>query len=95
MGKKRIRSTKVSKGDRKNISSSIVKATARDVSPFDVELNKIKAWRQGKNPWISVPPSGDSVMWTKKRANDIYGDPKRRFANIFTPQNRKKSSQKA
>lgn len=54
MGKKRSRTKKISKGQRPSMSSSILSA-ARSIMPGGSDLiKKVEAWREGKNPWITV-----------------------------------------
>lgn len=83
MGKKRSRSKKTSNGVHSNVASSTLKAVARDVSLVDKALNKLKAWKKGKNPWVTVPTGESNRQYVRVRANGVYGDPKRSGANIF------------
>lgn len=84
MGKKKIRSTVTSKGERRSISKSVIKAARNEVTELDKALNKIRAWEQGKNPWITVfNPASTRERYVKVRANQVYGDPKYRNANIY------------
>lgn len=85
MGKKVRRSKYISKGERPNVSKSLLKAVARDESPFKHEMDLIKAWRAGRNPWITVknPQLHTNREYYKVRANDYWGSPKRGFYNIF------------
>lgn len=83
MGKKVKRKTYVSKGQRDSVSRSTVKAVKRDKSEFDKAIHKLEAWQAGKNPWITVPGTQSNQRFVKVRANAVYGDPKRRSANIF------------
>lgn len=80
MGKKRSRGTYHSKGERRAVAKSTVKAVRRDRSPFDIELNKLDAWRKGKNPWLTIKnPSGETnKRFIKVKANKVLGDPKGR-----------------
>jgi len=83
MGKKRVRKSITSKGQRRNIVAG-VKEVRQDKSDFDKLMHKIEAWRQGKNPWITVPGPSSNKPFVKVRANSIYGDYKRTAANIFS-----------
>ena len=85
MGKKVKRKTYVSKGQRDSVSRSTVKAVRRDVSAFDREIHKVNAWIAGKNPWITIanPSKETNRKFIKVRANAEWGDPKRRFANLY------------
>jgi len=82
MGKKKTRSTTVSKGERRSVVAG-VKEVRRGTTEVQRALNKLDAWRKGKNPWIAVPGPSKNQSFVKVRANMVYGDPKRRFANIY------------
>ena len=83
MGKKRTRSTTVSKGERRNIVAG-VKEARRGRSAGEKLVHKTDAWLAGKNPWITVPGPSSNMLFVRVRANTLYGDPKHaRFANIF------------
>jgi hypothetical protein len=81
MGKKRIRKTVTSKGQRRSIVAG-VKEVRRDRSPVEKALNKLEAWKKGQNPWITVPGTQSNMQFIRKRANDVWGDP-RNVANIY------------
>lgn len=81
MGKKRIRKTQTSKGQRRSIVNG-VKEVRQDRSPLERAMNKILAWKKGLNPWITVPGTQSNMRFVKKRANAVYGDP-RHVANIY------------
>ncbi len=82
MGKKRTRSTVVSKGERRNIVAG-VKEARRSRPEVEKALNKIDAWRAGKNPWITVPGPSSNMRFVRVRANTLYGDPRFAMANIY------------
>jgi hypothetical protein len=82
MGKKRTRKTVTSKGQRRNVVAG-VKEVRQSVTEFDKALNKLEAWRKGKNPWITVPGPSSNKPFVKVRANSVYGDYKRAAANLF------------
>lgn len=67
---KKKRSTKVSKGERRNVSKSAVHTARIGVPYIDKAINTLKAWKKGKNPWITV----DQLRY---RANELYGDPRK------------------
>ena len=71
LGKKRHRSAYTSKGQRANVSRETVKLAAAGVSEYDKALNKVRAWRSGKNPWVNV-------NGIKIKSNILWGDPKGR-----------------
>jgi hypothetical protein len=83
MGKKVKRSTYVSKGQRDNIARSTVKAVKQGRSELEKALNKLAAWRAGKNPWITVPGPSKKESFVRVRANSLYGDPRYATANIY------------
>ena len=83
MGKKMKRKTYVSKGQRDSVSRSTVKAVKRDTSELTRALNKLAAWKAGKNPWITVKGTASNQQFVKVRANSVYGDPKKATANLF------------
>ncbi len=82
MGKKRTRSTVVSKGERNSVSRATVKLVRKGRSELDKALNKLAAWKAGKNPWITVPGPSKNMAFVRVRANNLWGDP-RRSANIY------------
>jgi hypothetical protein len=75
MGKKKSRSTRTSKGERHSISRSTVASVRRSVPYIDKALNKLAAWKKGRNPWISV----DGL---RIRANSLYGDPRKLSSSL-------------
>ena len=77
MGKKRCRSSYTSKGERRNVAKSTVRLMREGVSNFQKEYNKLQAWKKGLNPWITVPGPGSNMRFVRRRANDVWGDPKR------------------
>jgi hypothetical protein len=83
MGKKVTRKTYVSKGVHSNVAASTIKAAARGVPLIDRALNKLKAWREGKNPWITIPGPSKNMPFIKVRANSYYGNPKNISYGIY------------
>lgn len=82
MGKKRTRKAYTSKGERRSIVAG-VKDSRRDMPEVDKALNKIEAWRAGKNPWVTIPGPSKKEAFVRARANAVYGDPKFAMANLF------------
>lgn len=82
MGKKRTRSATTSKGERRSIVNG-VKEVRRARDPFDKALNKLKAWKKGLNPWITIPGPTKKEAFVRVRANAYYGDPKKIGQGIF------------
>lgn len=93
MGKKRHRKTKTSKGLRSSISRSLITATHQAVANVDKMMNKVDAWLDGKNPWITVsnPVSVPDRPFIKVRANSLWGDPRSRY-NIYMKKEKNASS---
>jgi len=87
MGKKRGRTAYTSKGERNNVSKSTLGLMKRSRDGFEKEAGKLLAWTRGLNPWVTVKNntnvSGTNRPFYKVRANDVWGDPKRRGANLF------------
>jgi hypothetical protein len=83
MGKKRSRTKYVSKGERRSIGRWAVNAVRRDKPEVEKAIDKLDAWKKGKNPWITVPGPSGSTMFIKVRANALYGNPKNATANIY------------
>lgn len=82
MGKKRIRKTVTSKGQRRSIVAG-VKEARRDKSEVEKALNKLEAWRKGQNPWITVPGTASNMRFVRVRANSLWGDPKKIAQGLF------------
>ena len=82
MGKKKIRKTVVSKGDRRSIVAG-VKEVRQGRSEGEKAYNKLKAWKKGQNPWITVAGPSSDKRFIKVRANTVYGDPKRASYGIY------------
>jgi len=86
MGKrKKIRNGYTSKGQRNNISTNIISAIRRSTPEITRCLNKVKAWKTNKNPWVTVSnPNKNQTnqRFIKVRANIEWGDPKRRITNL-------------
>lgn len=76
MGKKRIRKTQTSKGQRRSIVAG-VKEARQGRSEVEKALNKLEAWRKGQNPWITVPGTASNARFIRVRANNLWGDPKK------------------
>lgn len=83
MGKKRIRKTVTSKSERRSIVNGVREARQAK-SEIQKGLDKLAAWRAGKNPWVTVPGPSSNMRFVKVRANALWGDPKRKAsANLF------------
>ena len=84
MGKKSSGKHYVSKGERPNVTRSVLNALRREYLTSDARLNnQVKAWRRGKNVMLTV--KNPDKKNTKERmiripAIDVWGFP--RQANI-------------
>ena len=83
MGKKRTRKTVVSKGQRRNIVAG-VKEVRQERSEGEKSFNKLKAWRKGQNPWITVPGPSTKCRLIKVKSNTVWGNPKNRSTGIYS-----------
>ena len=86
MGKKKLRKNVVSKGQRPNTSSTVLKMVRRGTDAIDKHLKIVKAWRQGKNPWVAVHNTNRQETAKKivrVHANDLWGNPKFLSPNLF------------
>lgn len=46
--------TYTSKGERKNVASSTLNGVRDSVTGAEKMLNKQKAWKKGRNPWVTI-----------------------------------------
>jgi hypothetical protein len=80
MGKKSSGKHYVSKGERPNVTRSVLKALRREYLTSDARLNnQVKAWRRGKNVMLTV--KNPDKKNTKERmirvpAIDVWGFPR-------------------
>lgn len=73
-GKKSSGKTYTSKGERKNVSSSLLNGIRSDRSGADDMLNKQKAWMDGSNPWVTMEnPNKEQTnqKFIRVRYNDL------------------------
>ena len=54
MVKKRSRTSYTSKGQRRNVSKWARKAMKKERTPFQDTMNKLNAWKQGKNVMLTI-----------------------------------------
>ena len=77
--KKKSRDQQVSKGSGANVNAWVTKAIRKDRTLLQRMCNKISAWKQMKNPWLTVPnpnPNETDKRFVRVKANDVWGDPK-------------------
>ena len=80
MGNKKFRTKYLSKGQRPNVAASTLKLVASGVTEIEKALNKLRAWRKGRNPKIVVDSGarGSNKRYTSVPANKLWGDPRGR-----------------
>ena len=77
MGKRKsTRTSQQSKGERRNCVQG-VKEARRDRTETEKMMFKIKAWKAGKNPWLTVPGPTSNMRFVRVRANTEWGDPRK------------------
>lgn len=80
MGKKKSRATQVSKGERRCVNSSLLKAIRLDYLTSDARLrNQMSAWRAGKNVILTIPnpdKKNTKERFIKVPANEYWGYPR-------------------
>lgn len=78
MGKKRLRTKYVSKGERRPCAKKLL-GSPRDLLTINIDL--IERWRKHQNPWITVPnpAGGTKAPFIRVKANDYLGSPGRAF----------------
>jgi hypothetical protein len=89
MGKKKHRKSLTSKGSQTSIRRSLVRDTNAARPAIDGYLNKIDAWRDGKNPWLTIEnpdKSATNRRHIRVRADEYYGSPKSTFDSGFKSQ---------
>ena len=79
MGKKVLRKKYTSKGIVGGATAGVKAAVRAARIPFENELNKIRAWKKGQNPWLTIPSISNAVKnnkpYTRIKANDYWGRP--------------------
>lgn len=76
MAKKKQRAHQVSKGEGSNVSKSLINAVRREMSGAEKMVNKVKAWRKGQNPWITIDnpnPNETNKRRIRVKANSYFG----------------------
>lgn len=88
-GKKSSGKTYTSKGERKNVSSSILNGIRSERSGADDMLNRQKAWMKGSDPWVTMEnPNKEQTnkKFIKVRYSDLmhgsYKELEKRSFNI-------------
>lgn len=74
----KTRKSYTSKGTGRNVAAATCRLMRESVTVLDKELFKRRAWKQGKNPWITIPGPATNMRFIRVRANTVWGDPKGR-----------------
>lgn len=61
----------------------ITKALRREANPIAAAMNKLAAWKKGKNPWVTVEGTQTNKRFIKVKANSLWGNPKTSNYNIY------------
>lgn len=87
-GKKSSGKHYTSKGERKNVASSLLNGIRSERSGADDMLNKQKAWINGSNPWVTLEnPNKEQTnkKFIRVRYNDLmHGSYKELEKRMFT-----------
>jgi len=78
-GKKSSGTHYTSKGERPNVSRSLLKAVKLAKTPSEKMENMVDVYSKGKNPWITVanPNTKETNKpFIKVRANELWGNSK-------------------
>jgi hypothetical protein len=79
MGKKKHRKSLTSKGSHSTVRRSLVRDTNAERSVLDTRFHKIAAWREGKNPWLTIEnpdKSATNRRFIRVRAEEYLGNPR-------------------
>ena len=81
MGKKRSRQSRKSSGSMNSISKHTKRAMRAENKQniMRVMLNKLDAWKKGKNVIIHEEGKNTKEGMIRKNARDVWGDPNRKF----------------
>lgn len=44
-------------------------------------INKLDAWKKGKNPWITFETGQKNMPFKRQKANEVWGDPRAHWAD--------------
>lgn len=45
-------------------------------------INKLDAWKKGKNPWVTFETDQKNMPFKRMRANEVWGDPRTHWADV-------------
>jgi hypothetical protein len=87
---KKLRAKTTSSGSMRSVSKSTIQLTKDQVPEVVKVIQKLDAWKAGKNPWLTLYNNSGgassmdkSRLYTKIKANDYLGDPRYAKANVF------------
>lgn len=63
-------------------NKKVINALRRERSQIEDALNRVKAWKEFRNPWITIanPNKTETAKkFIKVKANDLWGDPKKTY----------------
>lgn len=67
------RTKKSSRGERNSIDRGLVQAVKANRTPGTKQINILQAWREGKNPWVTIPTHEKNKPFIRVKANDVWG----------------------
>ena len=81
MGRKRKRQSRKSNGSMNSISKHTKRVMRADNKQdiMRVMLNKLDAWKKGKNVILHEESNNTKEGMVRKNARDVWGDPNRKF----------------
>ena len=81
MGRKKTRKPRQSKGTMNSVSKHIKRMTRAENKQdmMRVMLNKLDAWKKGKNVIVHEEGTTTREGMVRKKATDVWGNPNRKF----------------
>ena len=81
MGRKKTRKSRQSKGNMNSVSKHIKRMTRSENKQdmMRVMLNKLDAWKKGKNVIVHEEGTTTREGMVRKNAKDVWGNPNRKF----------------
>ena len=82
MGRKKSRTSVKSKGSMNSVSKNIKRMMRADrkADKAQIMLNKLNAWKKGKNVIVHEEGKTTRESIIRKDARDVWGDPNRKFS---------------
>ena len=81
MGRKKTRQSRKSSGSMNSISKTtkIIMRAENKQNMMRVMLNKLDAWKKGKNVIVHEEGTNTREGMVRKKATDVWGNPNRKF----------------